>query len=131
MTASAKARTYPAVPTTPGSEPFWEGAKAGKLMLKFCTGCKKPHHYPRGVCPYCMSDKLEWKEAKGTGEIYTYSVMRHGDPYCIAYVTLAEGISMMTNIVDTDFSKVKIGQKVKLVMKPMEGGGALPCFTLA
>ena len=127
-TKSETARTFPAVPTTPGSEPFWEAAKAGHLSLKWCTDCKKPHHYPRGICPYCFSDKLEWKNAKGTGTIYTYSVMHAAKPaYVIAYVTLDEGVSMLTNIVDTDFAKVKIGQKVKLVMKPMDGGGKLPC----
>ena len=38
---------------------------------------------------------------------------------------------MMTNIVDCDPEKVKIGQKVKVVFKPTENGGKLPCFTLA
>ena len=36
---------------------------------------------------------------------------------------------MMTNIVDVDPAKVKVGQKVKVVFKPSEGGGKLPCFT--
>ena len=59
-------------------------------------------------CPYCFSDKLEWKQASGKGKIYTFSVMRRApEPYVIAYVTLDEGVSMMTNIVDCDFDKVK------------------------
>lgn len=125
-------RIYAAVPPTPGSEPYWEAAKAGKLVLKYCKACNKPHHYPRGLCPFCFSDKLEWRDAKGTGTIYTYSVMRHAKPaYVIAYVTLDEGLSMMTNIVDCDINSVKIGQKVKVVMKPSEGGGKLPCFAPA
>ncbi len=128
---TTKEKIYAAVPTTPGTEPYWEGAKAGKLMLKWCNDCKKPHYYPRGVCPHCMSMSLEWRPSKGTGQIYTYSVMRHGDPYAIAYVTLDEGVSMLTNIVDTDLSKLKIGQKVQVVFKPSEGGGKLPCFTPA
>jgi hypothetical protein len=62
--------------------------------------------------------------------IYTYSVMRRGAPvpYAIAYVTLAEGPTMMTNIVDCDLEAVKIGQKVKVVFKPSEGGPPVPCF---
>ena len=127
----SETKPYPAVPTTPGSEHFWEGAKAGKLLVTWCKACSKPHHYPRGVCPHCLSDKLEWKEAKGTGTIYTYSVMHAAKPaYVIAYVTLDEGVSMLTNIVDCDFAKIKIGQKVKVVMKPREDGGKLPCFTV-
>lgn len=125
-------KIYAAVPPTPGSEPYWEAAKAGKLVVKHCTACGKPHYYPRGVCPHCLSDKLEWRDAKGTGTIYTYSVMRAAKPsYVIAYVTLDEGVSMMTNIVDCDPAKVKIGQKVKVVFKPTDSGGKLPCFTPA
>ena len=123
-------KVYAVVPPTPGTEPYWEGAKAGKLMVEWCQDCKKPHHYPRGVCPHCMSSNLEWKQAKGTGEIYTYSIMHAAKPaYVIAYVTLDEGVTMMTNIVDVDPAKVKVGQKVKVVFKPSEGGGKLPCFT--
>ena len=117
-------------PRRPAAEPYWEGAKAGKLLVKWCQDCKKPHHYPRGVCPHCLSTNLEWKQAKGTGEIYTYSIMHAAKPaYVIAYVTLDEGVSMMTNIVDCDPATVKVGQKVKVVFKPTEGGGKLPCFT--
>ena len=125
-------KVYAAVPTTPGTEPYWDAAKDGKLMVKFCKDCKKPHHYPRGICPHCFSMNLEWREAKGTGEIYTYSIMHAAKPaYVIAYVTLDEGVSMMTNIVDCDHKAVKVGQKVKVVFKPSEGGGKLACFTPA
>jgi uncharacterized OB-fold protein len=123
-------KVYAAVPPTPGAEPYWEGAKAGKLLVKWCQDCKKPHHYPRGVCPHCLSTNLEWKQAKGTGEVYTYSIMHAAKPaYVIAYVTLDEGVTMMTNIVDVDPAKVKVGQKVKVVFKPSEGEGKLACFT--
>ena len=125
-------KLYPSVPATPGTEPYWEAAKAGKLMVKWCNDCNKPHHYPRGVCPHCMSTNLVWKQASGTGEIYTYSIMHAAKPaYVIAYVTLDEGVSMLTNIVDTDHAKINVGSKVKAVFKPTEDGGCIPCFTLA
>ena len=123
-------KIYAAVPPTPGTEPYWEGAKAGKLMLKWCQDCKKPHHYPRDICPHCMSSNLEWKQATGTGEIYTYSIMHAARPaYVIAYVKLEEGVTIMTNIVDVEPAKVRVGQKVSVVFKPSEAGGRLPCFT--
>jgi uncharacterized OB-fold protein len=52
-------------------------------------------------------------------------------PYAIAYVTLAEGPSMMTNIVDCDLSTLKIGQDVTLKFVPSEGGPPMPMFTPA
>ena len=125
-------KVYQAVGTTPGTEPYWDAAKDGKLMVKFCKDCKKPHHYPRCICPHCLSTNLESPQAKGTREVYTYSVMRAAKPsYIIAYVTLDEGVSMMTNLVDVAPECVKIGQKVKGVFKPMDNGGKLPCFTAA
>jgi len=117
---------------TVGSEAYWEGARNGKLLLRHCTSCDRVHHYPRALCPHCFSDKLDWREASGKGKVYTYSVMRRApEPYVIAYVTLDEGISMMTNIVDCDFDKVRIDQPVKVVFKPSENGQPVPMFTPA
>jgi uncharacterized protein len=117
----------------PGDQAYFDAAAQGKLMLKKCNDCGEVHHYPRALCPSCFSDRVEWVQAKGTGEIYTYSVTRRGapQPYCIAYVTLDEGVRMMTNIVDCDLDTVKIGQRVKLVFKKSEGGFSIPMFTPA
>jgi uncharacterized OB-fold protein len=49
--------------------------------------------------------------------------------YTLAYVTLDEGVTVMTNLVDCDPAKVSIGQKVRVVFKPTEGGHAVPMFT--
>ena len=85
------------------------------------------------LCPFCLSPNVAWQDAKGTGTIYTYSVTRRAGPvpYCIAYVTLDEGVKMMTNIVDCDLDTVRIGQKVKVVFKKSEGGVSVPMFAPA
>ena len=127
-----KERKLPASVTSPETEEYWAAAKEGKLLVKKCKACGKTHHYPRSLCPYCFSDKTEWTTASGKGVLYSYSVMRRAPiPYALAYVTLAEGTTMMTNMVDCDFDKLKCGQAVQVVFKPTEGGGALPCFTPA
>ena len=116
-----------------GDERYFEAAAQGKLLLKKCNDCNEVHHFPRGICPFCFSTKVDWVEAKGTGTIYSYSVTRPAGPipYCIAYVTLDEGISVLTNIVDCDLDTVKIGQKVKLTFKKTENGTSMPMFALA
>jgi uncharacterized OB-fold protein len=43
-------------------------------------------------------------------------------------VTLAEGPTMMTNIVDCDFDKLGIGQAVSVIFKDTEGGPPVPMF---
>lgn len=126
----ASERKIPAPVPNPETAAFWDGAKSGKLLLKKCDDCGAFHYYPRAICPFCFSDNTHWQEAQGEGTIYTYSVMRRVPiPYAIAYVALAEGISMMTNIVDCDLDTVRIGQKVKLVWKPSDGGPPVPMFT--
>ena len=111
---------------------FWEAAADGRFVVPQCADCGKTHWYPRALCPFCFSDRIELKPASGKGTIYTYSVMRRAPvPYAIAYVTLEEGTTMMTNIVDCDFDALKVGQAVKLVFKPSESGQPVPMFTPA
>ena len=49
----------------PGDEPYFQAAAEGKLLLKKCNQCGEHHHYPRAMCPFCWSDKVEWVQAKG------------------------------------------------------------------
>jgi len=128
----AKERKILAPTPFPETARYWEAAAQGKLLVKFCTACGEYHFYPRGLCPFCFSDKTEWREAAGTGKIYSFSVTRRSEvPYAIAYVTLAEGPTLLTNIVDCDLDRIRIGQAVRLVVKPSENGQAVPMFTLA
>ena len=109
---------------------FWKAAEQGKLMIGKCNACGKVHYYPRAICPFCFSDRTELQQASGSATIYTYSVMRRAPvPYSIAYVTLSEGPTMMTNIVDCDLDAIRIGQAVRLVFKPSDGGPPVPMFT--
>src|SRR5215470_7129077 len=128
----ADARKIQAPVPVPDTVPFWDAAAKGKLLVKTCTACGRAHHYPRPLCPFCASNRTEWKESAGRGVIYSFSVMRRASPpYVIAYVTLDEGVTMMTNLVDCDFDALRVGQPVRLVFKPSDGGPPVPMFTLA
>jgi len=115
----------------PGDAAYFEATAEGRLLLKKCHDCGQFHHYPRSLCPFCWSDKVDWTASAGTGAIYSFSVTRRGagTPFCIAYVTLDEGPTMMTHIVDADLDAVRIGERVKLVFKASENGTAIPMFT--
>jgi uncharacterized OB-fold protein len=130
---AARERTIPTPPTNPETQPFWDAARQGQFLLKRCTACGEAHWYPRAICPFCGSDRTEWQEASGRGTIYSYSVFRRAPiPYAIAYVTLAEGPTMMTNIVDGDLDAIRIGQAVRVRFKPTEEGGPpVPMFSPA
>jgi uncharacterized OB-fold protein len=125
-------RKIPAPPVNPETQPFWDAAAEGRLLVKRCRSCGQVHYYPRAICPFCFADATEWLQASGRGTIYSYSVMRRVPvPYAIAYVTLEEGVTMMTNIVGCDLDAIRIGRAVKVVFRPTEGGPPVPMFTPA
>lgn len=128
--SETKERKIPAPAASPETQAFWDAAAQGKLLVKRCAACGEYHHYPRSICPFCFSERTEWREASGSGTIYSYSVMRRAQtPYVIAYVTLDEGVTMMTNIIDCDPDTARIGQRVKVCFRPSDGGPPVPMFT--
>ena len=132
MTTPSQDRPLGAPIVDPSTEAYWSAAKEGVLRIKRCTACAKLHWYPRALCPYCLGD-TEWVDASGRGTIYSVSVTRRAGPipYALAYVALDEGVTMLTNIVDCDLDRLRIGDKVRVTFKPAEGGAAVPMFTPA
>lgn len=117
------------LPSNPETAAFWEACRDHRLLVRKCTSCGRVHWYPRSICPFCFSDRTAWQDSPGTGTIYTYSVMRRvPEPYAIAYVTLDEGVSLMTNIVDCDFDALRIGQAVKVAFRDEANGRTVPVF---
>ena len=114
----------------PESAPFWQAANEGKLLLKKCNTCDEVHHYPRDICPFCLSADTVWVPATGFGTVYSFSTMGKGEAaYTLAFVTLDEGVTLMSNLVDFAREAPVIGQRVQVVFKPAEGGQAVPMFT--
>jgi uncharacterized OB-fold protein len=120
-------------PVYPDAEPFWAAAAEGRLLVRKCADCGEFHWYPRPICPHCGSDRTEWTQAAGTGTIYTVSVTRRAGPvaFAIGYVTLDEGVTMLTNFADCDLDTLRIGQRVRVIFKPTDGGPPVPLFTPA
>ncbi len=108
----------------PLGKPFWDGAKAGKLMLPRCVDCSRVHWYPRHICPSCHSDNIEWVEGSGEGYIHTFAVQHRAmggwaeeAPFVTAYIDLAEGDRMFTVLRGVDPKNpesIKIGAKVRV-----------------
>jgi hypothetical protein len=133
----AAARPQPRFPE-PDTQPFWDATREHKLMYQVDTTNGKPVFFPRSRSPYTGTDKLDWRESKGLGTVYTYSVVRLNrhpafaelGPYAIAYVDLDEGFRILTNVVGVanPVTDVKIGMRVKLKWEDQESGIALPMF---
>ena len=108
------------------TQPFWDAARQGRLLIKRCTACTKTHFYPRPFCPHCWSQDVEWMDALGRATLYTWSVVHRNDlppfhervPYVAAIVDLAEGPRMMTNVVDCEFDRLEMGMALDAVFHP-------------
>jgi uncharacterized protein len=128
----------PTPPMNPETQAYWDAAKAGRFILKRCNDCDTVIWYPRAICPHCWSSNTEWFDASGQGTVYSYTVNTRGEgPYAkagsfvLAYVELAEGPRIMTNIVADDFSAIEIGRPVEVIFAPTDDGEtALPRFRL-
>lgn len=104
---------------------FWEALRADVLLLPRCRTCSFVIWSPRPYCPNCSSLDIGWEPASGLGVVYSYTVNRRGQgynrkykeigPYAVAYVELAEGPRILTNIVGCEPDQVGIGMPVTAV----------------
>lgn len=119
----------PFVAAFPETRPFWEAAAEGRLLLPVCEDCAQVHWYPRAVCPMCGGTRLRWTPSRGHGAVYAFSPARRADPqYVLAYVTLEEGPTLMSNLVGAPHDAWSIGQPVRVRFQPSAEGRMMPFF---
>ena len=125
------------LPTTDReTQPFWDGLKEGKFLLRHCNACGRDHYYPRPFCPSCWSDDVSWREASGRGSLYTYSVVHVNDlppfgervPYVAAIVELEEGPRVMTNLEGVPFDTLRCGMAVEVEFRAISDDVTIPVF---
>ncbi|NKC30027.1 Zn-ribbon domain-containing OB-fold protein [Falsiroseomonas selenitidurans] len=119
-------RSIAAPVVDPSTRPVWEAAAAGRLLLGLCRDTGRHFHYPRPVSPFTLSGNVDLVPASGLGTIYSFTVMRVAQPYACAYVELAEGPRIFTNIVDCAFEEIRIGMKVRVVFRPSQAADGTP-----
>ena len=118
------------------SRPYWDAAAQRRLLIVGCRTCGERHHYPRPFCPECWSEDVEWIEASGRAELYTWSVVfvngapAFADrvPYIAAVVDLAEGPRVMTHLVDCEPEALAIGMALQVDFEPLDDEVLTPVF---
>jgi uncharacterized OB-fold protein len=125
----------PAPEQNPETEEFWKATTEGRLLLLRCEACGVVIWYPRPLCPDCGGNSVAWIEGSGLGTVYSFSVVHRSAgsyqsavPYVVAYVELAEGPRVLTNIIGCDADRVYIGQPVRVVFCDTGEGSALYRF---
>ena len=118
------------------SKGYWEACQRRELVIQRCGACGVLRHYPRALCPRCLSDAVEWVRCSGRGTVYTFTVthqnqapgFRDALPYVLAYVELDEGVRLLTNIVECAPEAVRIGMAVEVVFEDATPAVTLPKF---
>jgi len=124
---------------TPVTQPFWEGAAGGKLLMQRCSDCHSWVWCPRPACVECGSEQLEWTPLSGRGRVFAFTVIREvvgralrgfakDIPYVTAWIDLEEGPRFCSNIVHCPIEKVAIGMAVEVVFEEAGPGIFLPKF---
>ena len=114
---------------------FWKATTEGRFLLQRCNACNIVLWFPRRNCPKCWTEDVSTFDAQQTGTVYSFTVVRKGKgafqdvgPFVIAYVELADGPRIMTNIVDCDIDALHIGMPVEMVFHDTGEGSALYRF---
>lgn len=116
------------------TEPYWDAANYGRLLVQRCTTCQRFQHYPRPHCTHCGALTMEWTQADGRGVVHTYTVIYRNDapgfvdelPYVFAIIQLDEGVRMAGNIHHVDPESVYVGMPVRVIFDRASDDLAIP-----
>jgi len=126
-------RPYPCV--TAETAPFWSAGAEGVLRVKRCLDCARFHHPPAPLCPYCLSERLDFQALSGRARVATFTVNHHQwhpafpPPYVLAIVELekAPDVRLTTRLCHVGVDSVSIGMRVRVVFEQV-GPAWLPLF---
>ena len=118
------------------SEPYWAGAREGRLMIQRCGRTGRCFLYSRRLAPGADEADIGWIEAGGTGSVYSFTVchapagpaFREETPYVVACIALDEGARIVSNLVTDDPNAVHIGQRVEVFFDKVSEDLTIPKF---
>jgi uncharacterized OB-fold protein len=73
---------------------FFAAAAQGRLVYRACNGCRHALHPPMAHCPHCGGWDTEWRDAKGTGRLHSWTTVTqqmhpaYPTPYTLVVVEL-------------------------------------------
>jgi uncharacterized OB-fold protein len=101
-----------------------------RLEAGKCKKCGAVLFPKRLICPECGHREFEMIRLQREGTLLTYTIIhvgpkKFGDqtPYAIGIVELKEGVRLLSQIVDCDHSKIKIGMPLKIEFRRISAEG--------
>lgn len=104
------------------SGPFWDEVANGRVLVQNCAVCGHHQLYARTACTACHSPSVEWIRAAGTGQLYSFTVVRRAPsarfaddvPYALGLIELDEGPRLLVRIVGCEPEALRIGMGVEV-----------------
>ena len=131
-------RAIPAI--TNLTQPFWDAAKQGRLVIQRCADCRYYNHPPKDACDQCLSTHLAFEDVSGQGNVWSWTVMHQKSvasfedavPYLTALVELEEQpmLLLVTNLPGATPGTLAIGDRVHVTFEDLDEGLQLPQFVL-
>lgn len=115
---------------------YWNGAREGRLFVQRCVDCGRHQFYPRPFCTACLSERVDWVEAAGSGCVVTFTICRIAAhpaltaPYAVALIELDEGVRLLANLVHCPLDAIHCGARVQVRFERLDDEITLPQFTL-
>lgn len=114
---------------------FWDYISKGDFRMQQCSSCNEFRYPPSRICPNCSSEQYLWEAISGKGEVFTWTILNKAYhpfyenkvPYNIAVIKLDEGVHFLSNV-ECDPKQLKIGMRVKAVLRDLENQQKLPQF---
>jgi uncharacterized OB-fold protein len=112
---------------TPDNREFYEAARRGELRFQRCAACGRFRHYPRPICPSCLSREFSWQRVSGRGSVFTWTIVRgptlpafaHKVPYNVVDVLLEEGVHFVAEVLDCPPDAIHAGLAVAATFVPV------------
>ena len=116
---------------------YQEHLAKGELAYQFSPEAQRAVFFPRVICPFTGSDRLEWRISAGLGTVHATTVVHPADgkPFNVALIDCDEGFRLMSRVEDIDPMNVAIGMRVRFRVHkpsgPSSGGddAPVPVFT--
>jgi hypothetical protein len=106
---------------SPNVENFYKYCAERKLMGVKCTKCGTTLSPPRGLCPNCFSNSLDWIELKGKGRLLTFTIIHFPPsqfqalaPYAVGIVKMNEGPHLPGMIKNVKLEDLQIGMSLQV-----------------
>ena len=99
---------------------FFDGVRAGRLVVQRCAACGALAIPPKAVCPSCEATRWDRATLVGDGEIASYTVIRvppghlaADAPYVVVIARMAEGVSLLGRLTGVPIAAVEFGMPVR------------------